>query len=142
MSIRTSVLALPGAIVAAGVVSLACSSSATGLTAKVLRGSYVLTGYNQIFPGGAEDGWPPQSGSLTLTTTTYKAFAIVDTGANVNIPDTAVSDTGTYRVQAPLLIQTSARGAVDTATVTLSTDKDTLTLLFQGKARFQWTRQQ
>src|SRR5579871_5750977 len=142
MSIRTSVLAVPGALVVAGIITLACSSP-TGLTAKILSGSYVLNGY-ELFSHGGSQAWgsPQPGGSLSLTTTTYKAFAIVDTGANSNVPDTVVSDTGTYRVHGSLVIETSATGAVDTALASLSKNKDTLTLLFQGKSSFAWVRTQ
>jgi hypothetical protein len=139
----------PSLVATAAVVGLGCSGS-TGptLSPRSLAGLFVLANLTIRLPGGGTEGSsPPQaSGMLRLTDSTYKIFAIIDTGLSAT-PDTAASDSGTYAVRGSTLIETSAGGhPADTATASLHSHNDTLdvnvTAPANAVAQFVWVRTQ
>jgi hypothetical protein len=141
MTIRTS--GLPLLCVA---VVMACASTSPNLTPTKLTGSYALATLTiHLADGGTESASPPQgTGTLALTDSAYKVFAVIDTGASGS-PDTVASDSGAYVVKGSMLIETSAKGqGTDTATAMLRSHNDTLdvsvTSPASAAASYVWAR--
>jgi hypothetical protein len=148
MTLRRSKWVLPSLVVVATVVGLACSSTGPKLSPSSLAGSYTLALVTIVTSGGGGySASPPQaSGALQLTESTYKVFAVSDTGLNA-IPDTLASDSGTYVVRGSILVETSATGqSADTATASLRANNDTLDLNITAPANaaasYVWVRAQ